>query len=375
MKVVQADGLHVQPVEVDEFQMGVAETYDVIIEPQDDQAYAFVAESIDRSGQAVATLGPRPGMRAQAPELRAIPTLTMRDMGMNHGSMGHDMSGMDHGSMDHSGHDMSGGMDHSAMGHDMGGMDHSAHMASAPEATGDWPVERPELEVGPGVVNVNAMPLYRLNEPGLGLENVPHRTLNYEMLRSLEPNPDTRLPDREIEIHLTSNMERYMWSFDGVRFADIREAIQMREGERVRVTLVNNTMMTHPIHLHGMFFDLVNGGGNHRPRKHTVNVKPAEKVSFDVSADHVGDWAFHCHLLYHMMAGMMQVVSVLPDAAGAARRDEQLRHMQHQGMDHSSHGQMDHSQHQGMDHSGHQMPAAEPEAAAPQQHNHGGHHR
>ncbi len=379
MKVVQADGLHVQPVEVDEFQMGVAETYDVIIEPQDDQAYAFVAESIDRSGQAVATLGPRPGMRAQAPELRAIPTLTMRDMGMNHGSMGHDMSGMDHGSMDHSGHDMSGGMDH------------SAHMASAPEEAGEWPVERPDLAVGPGVVNINAMPLYRLNEPGLGLENVPHRTLNYEMLRSLEPNPDTRLPDREIEIHLTSNMERYMWSFDGVRFADIREAIQMREGERVRVTLVNNTMMTHPIHLHGMFFDLVNGGGNHRPRKHTVNVKPAEKVSFDVSADHVGDWAFHCHLLYHMMAGMMQVVSVLPDAAGAARRDEQLRHMQHQGMDHSGHGQMDHSQHQGMDHSGHgqmdhsqhqgmdhsghQMPAAEPEAAATQQHNHGGHHR
>jgi CopA family copper-resistance protein len=439
MKVVQADGLHVQPVEVDEFQMGVAETYDVIIEPQDDQAYAFVAESIDRSGQAVATLGPRPGMRAQAPELRVIPTLTMRDMGMNHGSMGHDMSGMDHGSMDHSGHDMSGGMDHSAMGHDMGGMDHSAHMASAPEEAGDWPVERPDLEVGPGVVNINAMPLYRLNEPGLGLEDVPHRTLNYEMLRSLEPNSDTRLPDREIEIHLTSNMERYMWSFDGVRFADIREAIQMREGERVRVTLVNNTMMTHPIHLHGMFFDLVNGGGNHRPRKHTVNVKPAEKVSFDVSADHVGDWAFHCHLLYHMMAGMMQVVSVLPDAAGAARRDEQLRHMQHQGMDHSNHGQMDHSQHQGMDHSGHgqmdhsqhqgmdhsghgqmdhsqhqgmdhsshgqmdhsqhqgmdhsghgqmdhsqhqgmdhsghQMPAAEPEAAATQQHNHGGHHR
>tara|TARA_X000000950_G_C13916520_1_gene661295 strand:+ start:2817 stop:4826 length:2010 start_codon:yes stop_codon:yes gene_type:complete len=380
MKVVQADGLHVQPVEVDEFQMGVAETYDVIIEPQDDQAYAFVAESIDRSGQAVATLGPRPGMRAQAPELRAIPTLTMRDMGMNHGSIGHDMSGMDHGSMDHgsmdhSGHDMSGDMDHSAMGHDMGGMDHSAHMASAPEEAGDWPVERPDLEVGPGVVNINAMPLYRLNEPGLGLENVPHRTLNYEMLRSLEPNPDTRLPDREVEIHLTSNMERYMWSFDGVRFADIREAIQMREGERVRVTLVNNTMMTHPIHLHGMFFDLVNGGGNHRPRKHTVNVKPAEKVSFDVSADHVGDWAFHCHLLYHMMAGMMQVVSVLPDAAVAARRDEQLRHMQHQGMDHSGHGQMDHSQHQGVDHSAHQMPAAKPEAAATQQHNHGGHHQ
>lgn len=418
MTVVQADGLHVQPVEVDEFQMGVAETYDVIIEPQDDRAYAFVAESIDRSGQAVATFGPRPGMRAAAPEMRAVPTLTMRDMGMNHGAMGH--GDMDHGSMDHgatdttttdhSGHDMSGSMDHSQMQH--GSMDHSAmnhgdmnhdtmsdhsmHEASA--ETGDWPVERPHLERGPGVANINAMPLYRLDEPGLGLENVPHRTLNYEMLRSLEPNKDTRQPDREVEIHLTSNMERYMWSFDGVRFADIKSAIRFREGERVRVTLVNNTMMTHPIHLHGMFFDLVNEGGSHRPRKHTVNVKPAEKLCFDVSADHVGDWAFHCHMLYHMMAGMMQVVSVMPDSAGARRRDEQLRHLQHQGMDHSGHGEtdqsnhqmmdhgemdhsmhqpdppMDHSQHGNMDHSGHDMHTPEPEAAPTRNDHHGGHH-
>lgn len=361
MTVVQADGLHVQPVEVDEFQMGVAETYDVIIAPKDERAYAFVAESIDRSGQAVATFGPRPGMRAEAPEMREVPTLTMRDMGMNHGAMGHSDMGhgsMDHGSMDHS------TMDHGAMNHDM--MDHFQHMEMPEPEAADWPVERPHLERGPGVVNINTMPLYRLNEPGLGLENVPHRTLNYEMLRSLEPIPDMRAPNREVEIHLTSNMERYMWSFDGVRFADIKSAIQFREGERVRVTLVNNTMMTHPIHLHGMYFDLVNGGGANRPRKHTVNVKPAEKLSFDVSADHVGDWAFHCHLLYHMMAGMMQVVSVMPDSAGARRRDEQLRHMQHQSMDHSGHGEMDHS--------GHDMHTPEPETPPMQHDGHGGHH-
>ncbi|MAI89276.1 copper resistance system multicopper oxidase [Ponticaulis sp.] len=366
MTVVQADGLHVQPLETDEFQMGVAETYDVIIEPTEDRAYAFVAESIDRSGQVVASFGPRPGMRAAEPEMRAVPTLTMRDMGMDHGAMGHgdmagmDMSGddaemdhstMDHGSMDHD------SMDHSAMGHGNMQMDHSMH-SGMDMASEDWLVERPDLEIGPGVTNINAMPLYRLDDPGLGLENVPHRVLTYTQLRSLEPNPDTRPPEREIEIHLTSNMERYMWSFDGVRFSEVTEAIQFREGERVRVTLVNNTMMSHPIHLHGMFFDLVNGGGNHSPRKHTVIVKPAEKLSFDVSAEHVGDWAFHCHLLYHMLGGMMQVVSILPDAEG--------RHRMHQEMmNHSGHDMpMDHSQHEGHSmpmnhdqHQGHAMPA------------------
>ena len=329
MTIVQSDGLHVQPSEVDEFQMGVAETYDVVIRPKRDLPYAFVAESIDRSGQVVATLGPEPGMRAEAPALRAVPTLTMRDMGMDHGSMG---------GMDHSGHDMGAmksdmsGMDHSKMdkgandhsGHDMKGMDHAAHKTSMKEPmTHDWPVEKPDLEKGPGIANINAMPVARLNEPGTGMEDLPHRVLRYSQLRSLDKNPDTRPPGREIEIHLTSNMERYMWSFDGVRFAEVKEAIVFHEGERLRVTLVNNTMMNHPIHLHGMYFDLENGGGNYRPRKHTVIVKPAEKLSFDVTAEHVGDWAFHCHLLYHMAAGMMQVVSVLPDK-GQHRKGEGL---------------------------------------------------
>ena len=314
--IVAADGLNVQPLEVDEFQMGVAETYDVIIEPQEDRAYAFVAESIDRSGQAVATFGPRPGMRAEAPALRAVPTLTMKDMGMDHGSM-----------------------DHGAMGHDMGRMDHSGHgmMEDA-----SWPVEKKDIKRGPGVANIAMMPMSRLDEPGIGLENVGHRVLRYSQLRSLERNPDLRPPGREMEIHLTSNMERYMWSFDGVKFSEVTEPIVFHEGERLRVTLINNTMMPHPIHLHGMFFDLVNGGGDHCPRKHTVIVKPGEKLSFDVTADHVGDWAFHCHLLYHMHAGMMQVVSVLPSTDKMEMDQEHMDYdmMEHSVMGHDMHEEM-----------------------------------
>ncbi len=320
MTIVAADGLNVQPLEVDELQMGVAETYDVIIEPKADQAYAFVAESIDRSGQAVATFGPRPGMRANAPALRPVPNLTMKDMGMDHGTMNHgDMKGMDHSD------------------HDMGGMtmDHGDHQ-------GGWPVETKTIERGPGVANVAMMPMSRLDEPGLGLENVGHRVLRYSQLRSLDRNPDLRAPEREMEIHLTSNMERYMWSFDGVRFSDIEAPIIFHEGERLRVTLINNTMMPHPIHLHGMFFDLVNGGEDHAPRKHTVIVKPGEKLSFDVSADHVGDWAFHCHLLYHMHAGMMQVVSVLPDKERAAKAKMDRMHAGHMADGHMDHGSMSH---------------------------------
>ena len=286
MTIVQADGLHVQPLEVDEFQMGVAETYDVIIEPKEPQAYAFVAESIDRSGQAVASFGPRPGMRAPEPDLRPVPTLTMKDMAMDHGAMA-------------GGGKMDMGMDHSS-GHGM----HEGHVS--------------KIKRGPGVAKVAAMPTSRLDEPGLGLEDVPHRVLRYTDLRSLEPNSDTRPPGREIEVHLTSNMERYMWSFDGVQFSEITAPIIFHEGERVRMTMINNTMMNHPIHLHGMFFDLVNGGGEHMPRKHTVIVKPGEKLSVDISAEHIGDWAFHCHLLYHMHAGMMQVVTVLPGEGGHA---------------------------------------------------------
>ncbi|WP_300381259.1 copper resistance system multicopper oxidase [Henriciella sp.] len=333
MTVVQSDGLNIQPVETDEFQMGVAETYDIIVEPTEERAYAFVAESIDRSGQAVATLGPRPGMRAEEPEMRAVPMLTMRDMGMDHSMMG-GMSGMDDGNVSGMDHDASedmtsGTKDHSGMsGHEMGNM----AMKPDPHGPSVQPARKLEADIqrGPGVANVAAMPMSRLDEPGIGLDDVPHRTLTYSQLRALEMNEDHRPPGREIVVHLTSNMERYMWSFDGVKFSEVTESIKFYEGERVRLTLINDTMMPHPIHLHGMFFDLVNGGGHHLPRKHTVIVKPADKVSVDISAEHVGDWAFHCHLLYHMHAGMMQVVSVIPEAPA----DTGTASMDHENMNH-----------------------------------------
>lgn len=333
MSVVASDGLNVQPVETDEFQIGVAETYDVIIEPNGSRAFALVAESIDRSGMAVATLGSQPGMRAEAPALRERPTLTMRDMGMahhgEHGAMAMNekpkpamgRGGMDHDKMDH------GKMDHQKMDHDA--MGHGGH---------DSGEQRHDHKRGAGVDMVAMAPDNRLGEPGLGLENVPHRTLTYTQLRSLDQNPDKREPQREIELHLTGNMERYMWSFDGIKFSEVIDPIVFNEGERVRMTLVNDTMMSHPIHLHGMFFDLVNGGGDHKPRKHTVIVKPGEKLSYDVTAEHIGDWAFHCHLLMHMHAGMMQVVSVRPRMA-MNDHGENHKHKDHDSMDH---GSMDH---------------------------------
>ena len=281
LTVVAADGLPVRPVETDEFQIGVAETYDVIVSPTRARAFALVAEAIDRSGQVVATLAPEAGQVATAPLLRERPILTHRDMAMSHGAIDH--RSMDHASMDHG--------------------------CAAPQ--------RHDHKMGVAVDMIAEAPASRLDHPGLGLDNVPHRALRYSDLRSLSPHPDTRAPEWEIEIHLTGNMERYMWSFDGVKFSHVEKPILMREGERVRVTLVNDTMMTHPIHLHGMFFDLVVDDSDLKPRKHTVNVKPGDKLSFDVTADAVGDWAFHCHLLFHMHAGMMQVVSVTPRDPGA----------------------------------------------------------
>ena len=295
MTVVQADGLDVEPVETDEFQIGVAETFDVIVQPEQDQAYTLVAESNDRSEFARATLSPRPGLTAPIPERRERPTLTMKDMA--HSEMDH--AAMDHGGMDHSGmnHDemTHGQMDHSAMGHDMG---------AAPE------LQRHDHAKGPGVVGLAMNPVNRLSERPLGLEDVDHRVLVYTDLKSLQPNPDTRTPERELELHLTSNMERYMWSFDGLKFSEVDSPIVFHKGERLRLTLVNDTMMPHPIHLHGMFFDVVTAEHNHKPRKHTIVVKPGEKMSVDITAEAVGAWAFHCHLLYHMHAGMMRVVSV-----------------------------------------------------------------
>ena len=293
MEVVQADGLNVRPVRVGEFQIAVAETYDVVITPGD-EAYSLIAETSDRSGMARATLAPRADMVAAVPPLRERPLATMQDMGMG---------GTDHGGMDY------GAMGHGAMGHGGGpdgGMDHSMRdMRLAPT-----------VKDTPTVQSISPMPVDRTGDPGQGLENEAD-VLTYRDLVALDRNPDTRAPSRQMQIHLTGNMERYMWAFDGVKMNEVKAPIPFTLGERVRVTLVNDTMMAHPIHLHGHFFELVTGKGDHAPRKHTVNVQPGGKVSFDLTADAPGDWAFHCHLLYHMHAGMMQVVTVRPaeDAA------------------------------------------------------------
>jgi CopA family copper-resistance protein len=296
MIVVAADGQNVRPVEVDELQIGVAETYDVIVVPQAVPAYTIVAESMDRSGMAVATLASAPGLRAAVPPLRKAPLLTMADMGMDH-STDAGMAGMDHGAMDHS-----------KMGHAPAA---SAEMDMAGMSMRDTSLLPPDVKLGPGIDMVSMNPLDRMGDPGIGLADIGHRTLDYRKLASLSANP-VRTPTRLLELHLTGNMERYMWSFDGQKYTSVTDApIRFAFDERVRVKLINNTMMAHPIHLHGHFFELVNGqDAAHQPRKHTVIVQPGGSAQFDLTANEPGDWAFHCHLLYHMHAGMMQVVSV-----------------------------------------------------------------
>jgi CopA family copper-resistance protein len=279
LTVVAADGQNVRPVEVDEFQIGNAETYDVLVQPTEDRAHTLVAEAVDRSGMGRATLAPRPGMTAEVPPLRERPLATMKDMGM-------DMSGHAHGA----GHDMSMDMRD--------------------------PANAPQVRMGPGVQMISPMPMDRAGEPGLGLEEAGHRILVYTDLIALERNPDTRAPSRALEIRLTGNMERFTWGFDGWKYSDGPPPYSFRSGERVRITLVNDTMMTHPIHLHGHFFELVHAPVGYLPRKHTINVLPGGKVSYDVTAEE-GDWAFHCHMLYHMHAGMFQVFKVR-DAGGSA---------------------------------------------------------
>ena len=320
LTVVAADGQNVRPVEVDEFQIGNAETYDVIVQPAEDRAFTLVAEAVDRSGMGRAALAPRPGMTAEVPPLRGRPLGTMKDMGM-------DMSSM------HGGHSAAApmpGMDHAAMGHAPAGSAPQPGMAPprvrGSDAMGDMggmqmsmrdPLNAPQIKLGPGVQTIAPSPMDRTGEPGQGLESVGHRVLVYKDLVALEPNPDTRAPSRALEIRLTGNMERFVWGFDGWTYSDRPRPYTLRKGERVRVTLVNDTMMTHPIHLHGHFFELVHGPVGHMPRKHTVNVLPGGKVTFDVTGE-PGDWAFHCHMLFHMHAGMFQVFSVRPLDGAAA---------------------------------------------------------
>jgi CopA family copper-resistance protein len=305
MTVIAADGQNVKPVEVDELQIATAETYDVIIEPGKADAYAIVAESMDRSGMALAMLATVPGAKASVPPLRDAPLLTMGDMGMNHGPTASDMAaGHDgHAGVHHGG----GGDANAAKSHSMDGM-----------SMRDKSLLPPDVEIGPGLDMVSMAPVDKMGDPGIGLRDVKHRVLNYRMLSALQPNQDTREPSRLLEIHLTGNMERYMWSFDGRMFSSVDDVpIRFAWNERVRVKLVNNTMMAHPIHLHGMFFELVNGeSAMHQPRKNVVVVQPGASAQFDLTANEPGDWAFHCHLLYHMHGGMMQTVTVVgPEGA------------------------------------------------------------
>ncbi|KPV39646.1 copper resistance protein CopA [Thiohalorhabdus denitrificans] len=297
MTVIEADGQPVEPAAVDEFRFGVAETYDVLVEPTEDRAYTLVAEAMDRSGMGRATLAPRAGMAAEIPELRPTPGRDLEDMGMGPGMM--DMGGGS-GSME--------GGDGGDMGHGgMGGMG-----ASGPQ---DWVLNGRKVMHGPdkhgaGAAMVAMNPQYRLSDPGVGLQEVEHKVLTYEDLKARRPYPDQREPEREIELHLTGNMGRYMWSFDGDQFSDADGPIRFHHGERLRLIMVNDTMMDHPIHLHGMWMHLENRHGGLIPRKHTIVVKPGEMLSAQIHADAAGYWFFHCHLLYHLHAGMARVVHV-----------------------------------------------------------------
>ncbi|MGN6479190.1 copper resistance system multicopper oxidase [Luteibacter sp.] len=265
MQVVAADGQDIVPVDVDELRLSAAETYDVIVTPTDDRAYTLFAQSIDRSGYARATLAPRAGMQAAVPALDARPRLAMRDM---MGSMADDAT--------------DGGMV-------------MAHHAST--------------EYGPNTDMHVDMPRTNLDDPGVGLRDRKHRVLTYADLHTVGGPIDTREPARTIELHLTGNMERFAWGFDGQKYSEAKP-VHLRQGERLRVTLVNDTMMNHPIHLHGMWSEVETPDGAFQVRKHTVNVQPAQQVSYAVTADNPGRWAFHCHMLFHMEAGMFREVVV-----------------------------------------------------------------
>ncbi|MHA4978732.1 copper resistance system multicopper oxidase [Pseudomonas extremorientalis] len=276
MTVIAADGQPVQPVSVDEFRIAVAETFDVLVEPTA-AAYTLFAQSMDRSGYARGTLALQAGAIASVPALDPRPWITMDDMGM-------------------------GGMDHGAMADmpDMAGMDHRAMSMQA----------HPASEQGNPLVDMQAMnPVPKLDDPGIGLRNNGRRVLTYADLRSTFEDPDGRDPSRTLELHLTGHMEKFAWSFNGVKFSDA-EPLQLTYGERVRLVLVNDTMMSHPIHLHGLWSDLEDENGQFQVRKHTIDMPPGSRRSYRVTADALGRWAYHCHLLYHMEMGMFREVRV-----------------------------------------------------------------
>jgi CopA family copper-resistance protein len=297
LTVVAADGQDVEPVTVDEFRISTAETYDVIVEPKDDRAYTIFAQSIDRGGYARGTLSPHMGMQAEIPPLDPRPLLGMNDMGMAHASGAHQSSSNSH---DH-GHDSSqaDAVDHASMGH--------GPVADAPAS-----LAHSSAEYGPTVDMRAEQVNDTIDDPGIGLRDNGRRVLTYADLRTVGGPIDRRDPNREIELHLTGHMERFIWSFNGQKFSEAGP-LRFNLGERLRITLVNDTMMTHPIHLHGMWSEIETPAGEFQVRKHTVSVNPTQKISYAVTADALGRWAYHCHLLYHMEAGMFREVEVAPE--------------------------------------------------------------
>ena len=319
MTVVAADGQYVHPVTVDEFRIAVAETFDVIVEPSGQDAFTIFAQDMGRTGYVSGTLAVREGLRAPVPAIDPRPILTMDDMG--HGGMGggHDMAAMS-GTAASRAPDAMQGMDHS--GHDISSMQAAPQGGSATAGTHDTGAmagmnhgvagmhQHPASETNNPLVDMQTMtPAPKLADPGIGLRNNGRKVLTYGAMRSLFEDPDGRDPGRTIELHLTGHMEKFAWSFDGIKFSDAKP-LTLSYGERMRIVLVNDTMMTHPIHLHGMWSDLEDEQGAFHLRKHTIDMPPGTKRSYRVRADALGRWAYHCHMLYHMEAGMFREVAV-----------------------------------------------------------------
>ena len=320
LTVVQADGVNVEPVTVDEFRFGPGETYDVLVQPKDD-AYTVFAQSMERTGYARGTLTARPGATAAVPAVDPAQPLSMLDMmgGMEQGAMGA-MPGMDHSKMPGMGAKPAmPAMDHGAMakmpGMNHGGMamDHSQHatggMGANALAAASTKVRHARTEYGASTDMRVDMPRSNLDDPGVGLRDNGRRVLTLADLHTIGGPMDPRGAEREIELHLTGNMERYAWSFDGLEFGQ-STPVHMSYGERVRVILHNDTMMTHPMHLHGVWSELEQPDGKFQARRHTIPVQPAQRVSFLVTADALGRWAWHCHLLLHMDSGMFREVVI-----------------------------------------------------------------
>lgn len=344
MVLVQADGQNVEPVTVDEFRIAPAETFDMIVQPRSEEAYTIFAEAMDRSGFVAGTLARSAGQRAPIPARRTRPLRTMADMGMSGAAMGGMAMPAAENTQGAALAQMASHASTPVAGAQTGvvketpampGMDmppSQQPVPAMPEMSMSMPptTEKPGVVAQPGSLKqesaqgkphgpdrhgagnstVAESPVSRINEAGSGLGDEGRRVLVYGDLRSLSDGYEG-VPERELELHITGNMDRQIWGFDGKKYSEAKTPIRLELGQRLRITFINDTMMDHPMHLHGMWMMLENGAGARRPLKHTINVKPGERLSFDVVPDELGKWAFHCHLLFHMELGMFRVVAVV----------------------------------------------------------------